>query len=103
MDVYERNGVDERTALHIAARHDSRDCITTLINAGALVDAKDKDGVTPLQLGAWRGYCDIVRLLHGFNASIEELQGTSYYETANDCVNGEYFYTNKLFNVDLVI
>jgi hypothetical protein len=40
------------TPLHIASRNEYKECIITLLNAGANINEKDTDGRTPLDLGS---------------------------------------------------
>ena len=43
-----------RTALHIAARFGDAECVKTLYESGANIEARDKQGKTPLQLAQWK-------------------------------------------------
>ena len=52
-----------RTALHVAAVTGKEKCISILIQNGARLEAKDRDGATPLKLAAWKNYCNSIRIL----------------------------------------
>ena len=52
-----------RTALHVAAVEGKEKCLSILIQNGARLEAKDKDGATPLKLAAWKNYCNSIRIL----------------------------------------
>ena len=55
-----------RTALHIAVIHNNLPVVTTLLGAERInVNAKDKDGNTPLMLACEKGFEDIALLLIG--------------------------------------
>jgi cytohesin len=53
------------SALHVAVQHDNPDLtlIRTLLAKGAEPNAKDKDGITPLHVAAFRNLKDVVELL----------------------------------------
>ena len=53
----------KRTALHIAARYGKTDCAKILIEAGANVEARDKDQKTALHLAAWKKHCGPIQAL----------------------------------------
>ena len=52
-----------RSPLHIAARYGVNECIPTLLHLGSMLEAKDKDGATPLALAAWGNYCSTVKIM----------------------------------------
>jgi cytochrome c len=58
---------NSETALHIAARSGCFDCVEALVGAGADVNAKTKDGKTPLHLAKLKGQREIADYLmsHG--------------------------------------
>ena len=55
------------TALHIAVRSGCLDCVKALVEAGADVNAKTKDGKTPLHLAKFKGQGEVADYLlsHG--------------------------------------
>lgn len=55
--------LDGATALHLAALAGHADCITVLINGGALVDARDKERMTPLVWAAQGAHVPAARAL----------------------------------------
>ena len=55
--------IGKRTALHIAARYDKADCAKILIDAGANIEARDKQQKTALQLAAWKKNCGPIKAL----------------------------------------
>ena len=52
-----------RTSLHIAARHGVNECVSILLRNGSEVEAKDREGATPLALAAWQNHCGVVKTL----------------------------------------
>ena len=69
-DVLDKDKVNRRTALHFAARYNRSSCIRILSEAGADIDAIDKDKATPLSLAAWVRDCSSVEILSSLNARI---------------------------------
>ena len=63
----------KRTALHIAARYNKADCAKILIDAGANIEARDKDQKTPLQLAAWKKNCGPIKALVSARAKEDHL------------------------------
>ena len=63
----------KRTALHIAARYDKADCAKILIDAGANIEARDKDQKTALQLAAWKKHCGPIKALVSARAKEDHL------------------------------
>jgi ankyrin repeat protein len=57
----------KRTPLHLSRWADAS---KALVNAGATVDARDKDGRTPLHYVSEKGYCDIAELLLKLGADV---------------------------------
>jgi cytochrome c len=58
---------NRENALHIAARSGCLDCVKALVEAGADVNAKTKDGKTPLHLAKFKGQREVADYLmaHG--------------------------------------
>ncbi len=72
------DGSEKRThALHYAACFGDAATVAALLKAGADVDAKDADGVTPLHEAVRRGHADIVRALvdAGADANVTPING----------------------------
>jgi ankyrin repeat protein len=60
------NGVEDSamvTPLHFAAQYGSYESALILIEAGALIDARTSDGITPLEIAKLHSKFDIVALL----------------------------------------
>lgn len=70
----ETNDVYGQTPLSHAAFGGHLKIVESLVNRGAMVDAKDYGGVTPLSLAAYGGYLDIVKFLvdHGANVDAKD-------------------------------
>ena len=58
------------TPLHYAALQGHADVVTALLEAGASVDAVDKQGDTPLHYAAGQGHADVARALLEAGASV---------------------------------
>jgi len=58
-----RNGLNNQTALHVAAKFGETDCARILINSHAPIEAVDKAKKTPLQIAAGSKKCGVVKLL----------------------------------------
>ena len=52
--------MDGATALHWAVYHDDREAIDLLINSGAKIDVKNREGVTPLRLASLYGNVPLI-------------------------------------------
>jgi hypothetical protein len=79
IDVEAKDGVYKRTCLHIASDNGHLAICRLLIDKGAQVEAKDRDGYgrTPLHWAAWKGHVEIVRLLcdRGADAEARDIDG----------------------------
>ena len=51
------------TALHFASEHGHTECVRSLCDRGAMIDAQAEDGWTALHLACAYGHLDVVRLL----------------------------------------
>ena len=71
IDVEAKGGVEGRTCLTTAAAHGYLDICRLLIDRGARLDVKDRNGNTPLYYAAAQGRVEIVRLLCDRGADIE--------------------------------
>ena len=71
--VLEKDEVNRRTALHLAARYNRPSCIRILFEAGADIEAIDKDKATPLTLAAWVNDCASIEMLNSLNARMGHL------------------------------
>ena len=76
--------VEGRTPLHYAADYGQVPVMEYLLARGAVVDAKDKHGISPLLAAVWEGHVDCVKLLLGKGADRRGTapDGTSYAEAA---------------------
>ena len=77
----------KRTALHLAARYGKGKCIAELIKHGADLEAKDKDGKTPMALAVWRRHCKVVRALVKMGAS-KETTSKKDSKSIAECLKG---------------
>ncbi|KAK3740942.1 hypothetical protein QZH41_017789 [Actinostola sp. cb2023] len=58
------------TALHVAASKGRAGCVRLLIDAGASVNASEKDGLTALHLAVYHGYANCVKILIEYGADV---------------------------------
>ncbi len=74
------------TALHAASWSGDGECVKLLLNAGASVHARDRDGETPLHKAAWRGHLEVVRMLldRGANPQAKNRAGLTPLDLAKD-------------------
>ena len=77
-----------RTALHLAARHGIEECIGVLVEQGANIEAKDKDGKTAMALAAWKRHCNAIRALIRLRAN-RETSGRKYSKNIDACLRGK--------------
>lgn len=59
------------TALHLASHAGALDAVSSLLQAGAAIDAQDARRATPLHLAASRGHVHVVRVLLASNAALQ--------------------------------
>ncbi|TKR62381.1 hypothetical protein L596_026356 [Steinernema carpocapsae] len=80
-DDYEYNGccTDDETALHCAAARGHMECVQSLLEGGAPVDALDQAGQTALHMALRRGHLDIALLLitRGCGFNVQDEHGDS--------------------------
>jgi len=79
------------TALHCAINENQNTIINTLINSGANIMAKDKDGNTPLHFASMMGNDSVVHKLlsKGANVNAMDNQGVTPIFLANYCGHGK--------------
>ncbi|XP_032233750.1 ankyrin repeat and protein kinase domain-containing protein 1 isoform X2 [Nematostella vectensis] len=65
-----RDPESKQTALHVAAAKGRAGCVKLLIEAGASVDVKEKDGLTPLHLAVYHGNSNCVQILIDYGADV---------------------------------
>ena len=70
MDLETKNPEDDFTALHTAATYGHLAVVEYLVGQSATVDAKGKNGETPLMWAALNGHLEIVKYLVGQGASL---------------------------------
>jgi ankyrin repeat protein len=72
------------TPLHLAASHCRTEVVVLLLDRGAMIDCRAKDGTTPLHLAAQGGCVDTVNLLLKRGARLEarDNQGRSSLDRA---------------------
>jgi ankyrin repeat protein len=81
-----RNGADVNAkdelcgmmTLHWACVHDNVEMVKELVSAGADIDAKDKDGVTPLHLASSGGYLECVHEMVSAGADIRAVNNDGH-------------------------
>ena len=73
--IYDINGLDERglTPLMWSSAYGQVPTAALLLKAGAIHSIKGPDGETAIHLAAAGGHTDIIRLLIGAGASINEI------------------------------
>jgi ankyrin repeat protein len=74
--VNTRDATTGQTALHIVTQRRDLTWMSYLIGKGANVDARDANGVTPLQLAVRLGFFDGVQLLVASHARLNETNDT---------------------------
>ncbi len=62
----------------MAAHVGRTEVVSLLLDAGADIEAKDRDGSTPLQVAAWQGHANVVRLLLAAGADIDSLDSADW-------------------------
>eukprot|EP00049_Salpingoeca_infusionum_P007935 m.128129 g.128129 ORF g.128129 m.128129 type:complete len:1073 (+) comp13865_c0_seq1:107-3325(+) len=60
----------QSTPLHFATLRVNMDCVRSLLQRGANIDAVDKQGETPLHIACIHGRTQVVSILLGFNANL---------------------------------
>jgi len=79
------------TPLHFAAQRNAADVAAILLHAGALVDARDSHGNTPLGNAVFnsRGVGDVIKVLraHGADPNVENAHGISPLKLARTIAN----------------
>ena len=67
-DVYEKHSMQDRTALHLAARYNRPHCIDILVKSGADMEAIDEDAATPISIAASMKDCASIEKLDTLGA-----------------------------------
>ena len=95
--VYTRNGY-ARTALHEALRSDSDnyDIVNLLLNHGAVLNDKDKFGLTPLHLAACHQPLRTVQMLVGRGANLYAVSNQGHYPVETAYHDAQYFRSEKI-------
>lgn len=73
--------------MHAAGRNEKPDVITTLLKAGAKVDDRDEDGMTPLMYAAWfNPNPDVITTLlkAGADAKAKDYSGKTAFDYAGE-------------------
>ncbi|EAY02348.1 ankyrin repeat protein, putative [Trichomonas vaginalis G3] len=89
--------LDGKTALHIAALHNSKEAAEFLISHGININEKDKYGETALHIATRNSYKEIVKLLISHGANVNE---KDYYEKTALHIAAQY---NKKEIAELLI
>ncbi|XP_036038311.1 cortactin-binding protein 2 isoform X1 [Onychomys torridus] len=79
---------DGHSALYSAAKNGHTDCVRSLLNAEARVDAADKDGFTPLCAAAAQGHFECIELLTAYDADINHAAAGGQTPLYLACKNG---------------
>jgi ankyrin repeat protein len=90
VNISAKQGNDDETALHAAARHNHDSIVELLLIHGADPDTKDKSLRTPLHMAASKGSQNaaIVLMANGAKINITDLYG---FSPLNLCLKGHYF------------
>ena len=75
------------TALHLAAFEGNHECISILVEHGANIEERDKDGQTPLVLAAGKNHCIAVSELILFGAN-KYAVNDSLHNNIDECMKG---------------
>ena len=95
VDMLVRRGADIRAsdregfqAIHIAAFSGHKECLESLLRAGANVNAQTNDGSTPAILLVVNGFFDALKTIHlsyGADLSLKDYNGNDPFFHAFDC------------------
>ena len=84
---------DGETALHIAVRSGCLDCVKALVEAGADVNAKTKDGKTPLHLAKFKGQREVADYLMSHGVVLPTPAPISMKLASADVEKGRTYFT----------
>lgn len=76
------------TPLHLASFHGNDECVRSLLNTGAQINAKNNIGCTPLHYASNSGYSDCIRILldSGADFTLNDSDGKTPFDIAkNNC------------------
>jgi len=77
-------GLEDETALHLAASCGCHELILLLLKSGAYVDCEDENGCTPLMFAAMKNHphCVNEMLLHGADVTRKNINGDTAFSMA---------------------
>ena len=98
-DIEEVTRDNEGTALHVAAEEANSNAMKVLLQRGANVNARDKEGSTPLHEAANKGYMKGAQLLIAYGADVKAVRDG---QTPAECAkkNGHPLVSNWLMQIE---
>ena len=81
--------IKNETALHVAAKFGETKCANILATSGAVIEAKDGKGKTPLQVAVAKSQCEVVEGLITLNADQAVLDRTELVKFKKCGFSGE--------------
>ena len=89
MTAIGESGLSKHTALHFASYHGHTDCVRSLCDRGAMIDAQAEGGQTALHLACSYGHLDVARLLceRGAQIDLQDIDGWTALFYASDLNN----------------
>lgn len=88
-EIDEHQGVEGNTAVHRTARDGNVTMLKIILDAGADINARDKNGTTPAMLAASQGHLEVLDLLLEYGADMDAVDGRGWNTLNYACENCE--------------